>query len=170
MGDKAQNIIFYCMVVIVGVLLLSWFNAAQDDTVKVLLYPHAKITEIFYNIPLVYREGVGYSSIDGTFAIGRGCMGSRFMMIMFGMTACMFGSYFKGVKKGAWLVISLIGSVFIGILISIIRIIGSVPFVSHPKFVFFHASIGISIYFLALALGQVLLNKIVRSGKNEENI
>lgn len=169
MKDKTYNLIFYLIVALTCFLLLYWFNSLQDNVLRILLYPHAKSAEIFYNIPLVYVNGVGYSAVDGSFAIGRECMGIKFIVIIFGMTACMFANCFIGMKKILWFFTSLLGSILIGIVISCIRIVGSVPFIQHPKFPLFHSGIGISLYFFTLTTSYVLLNKFLRSDIHEEN-
>ena len=170
MDDKVHNLIFYFFVAFVSVSLTYWFNTLQDNVLAILLYPHAMITRIFYNIPLVYVPGIGYASIDNTFAIGRACMGSKFIIMMFGMIACMFAKYFKNIKKVVWFIASLAGALSLGVFISCIRIVGSLPFISHPKFALFHSGIGISLYFLALTISYAVLNTLIRSDHYEENI
>ena len=170
MKDKIQNLIFYCFTALLAISIAYWVKVLPDHTIAVFLYPHAKITEIFYNTSLLYVKGIGYSSIDGTFAIGRECMGIKFIVMLFGMTACMFVKHFKGFQKVLWCMVSLAGAILIGIFISCIRIIGSIPLVSHPKFPLFHSSIGISLYFLALMLSYTLLNRLFRSDHHEKVI
>lgn len=170
MSDRTHNLIFYCLAALFGIILIYWIDNARDEAMRILLYPHAWITEVFYSISLVYIGGMGYTSADGLFAIGRQCMGSKFVMALFGMNACMFAGCFKGLKKAAWFITSLIGAVFLGILVSIIRIVVSVPLVAHPKFALYHASIGIFLYFLALIASYGFLKKIVRGDNYEENI
>lgn len=169
MKNKRYNPIFYFLVFLTCLLLTYWFNNIEDSILKILLFPHAKSTEIFYNISLIYINRMGYSAVDGSFSISRECMGSKFIVIIFGMIACMFANYFRGVKKVLWYFISLLGSILIGVMISCIRIVGSVPFVQHPKFHLFHSSIGISLYFFTLTTSYVLLNKFLRSDIHEEN-
>lgn len=169
-NDRMHNMIFYCLAALAAILLAYWFKTAPDNVVKILLYPQARATEIFYHTSLVYLSEVGYSAMDGTFAIGRGCMGSKFIIIMFGMTACMFARYFKGVDKAAWFITCLTGAILVGIIISCIRIIGSVPFAAHPKFALLHSSIGISLYLFALTASYAVLKKLVRGDKCAKNI
>lgn len=170
MSNKIQNIIFYILVILTGILMFYWFNTVQDDSLTILMYPHARITEIFYNLPMVYVKGIGYLSKDGIIAIGRECMGSRFIVIMFCMAACMFAKYFKGVKKAAWFIICLPISVFVGILVSCIRIVGSIPFIHHVKFPIFHSGIGVSLYLFALTASYVVLSKLIGSVYHEKSI
>lgn len=170
MRNRAYDIAFYSVVLLVCILLFYWLKAADDNTMKLLLYPHAKLTELYYNTSMTYVNGVGYSSLDNTFAIGRQCMGSNFIIMMFGMTACLFADYFKGTKKAVWLIATLIGSIVTGILISCIRIIGSIPFVTHPKFAVFHSTIGITLYLFALIASYAVLKKIIRGDLSEKSI
>jgi exosortase K len=170
MRNKIHSIIFYCLVALICVLLLSWYKTAKDDIIRILLFPHAKLTEIYYNLSFVYVNGIGYSFMDGAFAIGRACMGSNFIVMMFAMNACLFAKHFEGTGKLIWLVASLFGSIVAGVFISCVRIIGSVPFVANPKFALFHSSIGISLYFLALTASYAILKKLIRGEINEESI
>jgi len=170
MHNKIHNIVFYCLVALIGILLFYWLKNADDHIVKTLLLPHARLTEIYYNTSLVYINGIGYSSINGTFTIGRECMGGNFIIMMFGMTSCLFAKHFKVANKLLWLITSLMLSIVIGILISCIRIIGSVPFVAHPKFALLHSGIGISLYFFALTMIYTILKKLFRSEKIEKSI
>ena len=169
MSDKIHNIIFYSLVFLVGVSTFYWLKTANDATLKILLQPHARITEIYYNIPLVYKNGVGYLSMDGSFSIGRQCMGSSFTLMMFGMISIMFAQYFRGIYKIAWFATSLLTSILIGIAASCIRIVASVPFIAHPKFALFHSTIGVYLYFLTLMLSYAILNKLIRSNGHEKS-
>jgi len=168
--DKTHNIIFYCLTAVTAVLLTYWFNNTSDHMLKILLYPQARAVEIFYHTSLVYISGIGYSVLDGTFVIGPGCLGVKFIIILFAMTACMFTQYFKGIYKGLWFITSLMAAVLGGIIISCIRIIGSIPFVNHPKFALLHAGIGISLYFFVLMMCYGALNKLVRGDNCAEDI
>lgn len=170
MHKKILNTAFFCLVALISILLFYWLKNADDYIVRILLLPHARLTEIYYNTSLVYIKEIGYSSINGTFTIGRECMGSNFIIMMFGMTSCLFAKHFNGVNKLLWLIASLMLSIVIGILISCIRIIGSVPFVTHPKFALLHSGIGISLYFCALTASYTILKKLFRSEKNEKSI
>jgi exosortase K len=167
MKDWGQNVLFCFLAILVGLGLIYGFKNAQGDVLKILLYPHAKAAEIFYNMPLVYTNGIGYSSMGCTFTIGRECMGSNFIVLMFTMNACMFAKHFSGFHKVLWLITSLVGSAAAGVLISSIRIIGSIHFVTHEKFAIFHSGIGISLYFAALAASYISVNKLIGGNRNE---
>lgn len=170
MKDNALNLFFYCLAAIVGVLLFFWFKNADDTTLRLLLLPHAKLTEAYYGVDLFYIEGIGYMSRQGGYAIGRQCMGSSFVLMMFGMTSCMFMAYFKGIKKALWFITSLLLAVCAGVLTSSLRIIGSIPFAAHPEFAIIHSVIGISTYFLTLTASYYALNKLLGSDKIEKAI
>jgi exosortase K len=170
MNEKIHNIISYCLVALISILLYSWLKNADSNVVRILLLPHARLTEIYYNTSLVYVNELGYTSKNAAFAIGRECMGGNFIIMLFGMTSCVFVQHFKGVKKLLWLAVSLMLSIVIGILVSSIRIIGSVAFVAHAKFALFHSGIGISLYFLTLITSYIILKKLFGSEKGEKSI
>lgn len=170
MSHKIHNSIFYGIVALIGILLFYWLKNADSNIVRILLLPHARLTEIYYNTSLVYINEIGYSSMDGTFAIGRECMGGNFIIMMFGMTSCLFAKHFKGAKKLLWLITSLMLSIVTGILVSCVRIIGSVVFVTHSKFALFHSGIGISLYFFALTMSYMILKKLFGSENSEKSI
>lgn len=170
MSIKVHNAIFYCLAFLIGALLLYWLKNADSNTIRILLLPHARLTEIYYNISLIYIDEIGYSSADGAFAIARECMGSNFIIMMFGMTSCLFASHFIGAKKLLWLITSLLLSIVIGILVSCIRIIGSVAFVTNPKFALLHSGVGISLYFFTLTVSYIILKKVFGSEKSEKAI
>lgn len=165
MKARVQNMLFCFPAVLVGFGLLYGVKNAHDDVLKVLLYPHAKAVEIFYNIPLAYTNGIGYSPVDCTFTISRDCMGSNFIVFMFLMNACMFGKHFNGLHKVLWFITSLVGSAAAGIFISSFRIIGSLPFVTHEQFALLHSGIGISLYFATLAASYIAFDKLIRGDK-----
>ena len=169
MKDKVQNMLFYFLAVLVGLCLIYGVKTAQDAVLKILLYPHVKAVEIFYNIPLAYTNGIGYSSMDCTFTIGRDCMGSNFIVLMFTMNACTFAKHFSGFHKVLWFITSLAGAAAAGVLISSIRIVGSIPFVTHEKFALLHSGIGISLYFAALASSYILINKLIGGARHESS-
>jgi exosortase K len=170
MNEKMQNIISYCLVAFISILLYNWLRNADDNIVRVLLLPHARLTEIYYNTSLIYINEIGYSAESGSFAIGRECMGGNFILMMFGMTSCLFVQHFKGARKLLWIAVSLMLSIIVGILVSCIRIIGSIAFVTHSKFALFHSGIGISLYFLTLIVIYTILKKLFGSEKNEKSI
>lgn len=170
MSERLRYLLFYSLVVLVALLLAYWFKTAPDYMMKILLYPQARATEIFYHIPLVYVGSMGYASPDGIFIIGPGCLGGNFILILFAMTACMFVKYFKGIYQAVWFMVCLGGALLVGTMVSTMRIIGSVPFAAHPKFPLFHAGIGISLYFLALTACYGILNKLIRGDIGEKNL
>ena len=175
-NDNMQNIIYCCLTVLICILILYWVKTATDSILKILLYPHAKLTEIYYNIRLSYINGTGYVSSGGNIVIGRECMGYKFVVMVFSMTSCMFVKYFERFKKVMWFLLSLSGSVAVGVLISCVRIIGSFPFASLEKFPLIHSAIGVFLYFNTLIIIYNVLNrkfnhklnyKLIRSEKNE---
>jgi len=170
MKVKRENALFYCLALFIGILLLYWFRNVPDNVLKWLLYPYAKVVEAFYNISTTYISELGYASKNMAFIIGRKCMGHNFIVMLFLMNSCMFAEYFKGISKILWLLASLAGAVFIGVITGCIRIIGSIPFVAHDKFVVIHSGMGIALYFFVLASCYVMINHFFRRGHIEENM
>lgn len=154
-----KNFFFPTIVLLISALLFYWLKNTQDNTLRFLLYPHAKAAEIFYNIHLDYFNGEGYVSLELPFAIGPNCLGGKFIVLLFAMLASMFINYFNGINKLVFLIVSFLYSIFVGIFISCMRIISSIPFVLHEKFILIHSVIGISFYFLALVLSYILANR-----------
>ncbi len=169
MKVKLVNIAYYFLVVLVSVGLIYGVNNAPNEFLKVLLYFHARSVEVYYNLPMLYINGIGYTANDCTFTIGRECMGTNFIVLMFSMNACMFTSHFEGFGKLLWFLISLIGAAAAGFLINSFRIIASIPFVTHQKFVLLHSGLGISLYFAALAASYIFINTLIRR-HGRENI
>ena len=151
------DIIFGVLALVLGAAALIGYGAAGDGVLRVLLWPHAKITEAFYNTALIYQNGVGY--ISGGFTIGPACMGMNFIVMLFCFTVCVFTRRFKGIYKAAFFMLSVIGSAAAGVIISCIRIIGSVPFLSFARFTTIHTAVGITLYLAALMGSYILINK-----------
>ncbi len=150
MRERIELLLGYLAVVVICWLLYSWFQHITDTTLQVVLYPHKKATEIFYRISLPYKQGIGYLANDASFAIGRECMGLYFILMVFGMNATMFMKYTKGYHKALWLLLCFTSAILISVVVSSIRIIGSVPFITHAKFPLIHSGVGITLYFLTL--------------------
>jgi len=169
MKDRVERYIYLAMTAIVCWHLALWLRRAPDDVFRVLLYPHKMAVGIFYHMDLFYHAGTGYLASDYGFAIGRECLGSNFILILFAMNACMFLKYFEGYRRALWWFGCLAGASALGISVSCIRIIGSIPFAGHPKFPMIHVIFGISLYFSALFLSYVSLRKYfeAKSGSDE---
>ena len=148
------------LALLVSAGLLAGYGSADDGALRVLLWPHAKATEAFFNTTLYYQSGVGYVSPGGSFAVGPACMGMNFIVMLFCLMVCAFTRRFRGFAKAAFFVLALAGSAAIGVLVSCVRIIGSVPFVSYAKFATLHTGIGIALYLAALIGGYILVNKL----------
>lgn len=168
MSEKAALVLCYAAVGLICAMMLGWFQSAPESLMQTLLYPHKQVTEIFYNIPLSFREGVGYVAADGSFAIGAECMGVNFIIMLFGMNGGMFIKYFKGHKRITWLLICFLCAVLAGVLVSCIRIIGSVPFVGYEKFPLFHSGVGITLYFTTMIGSYMLLMRFFRRAQYDE--
>ena len=135
------------------------YDLAGDNVLRILMWPHAKITEAFYNITLSYQNGVGYAAIGRDFIISPACMGVRFIVMLFCMVICVFTRRFQGLGKITFFALSLAGSVVIGVLASCVRIIGSVPLIMSGQFVALHAGTGVVIYLLTLVGVYILINR-----------
>lgn len=156
------NTVYRIFAIILCACLQVLYNSASDHTLSILLYPHAKLVELFYNIDLQYVKGTGYCTLNSIFTISRGCLGLNFIVLMFCMNVILFIHHFR-TRKLLWFVGSLIGSAVIGVLVSGLRIIGSIPFVHHSKFSTIHTGIGISLYLLFFILTFIFIKKKDRS-------
>lgn len=147
------------LALLLGAALLLWYGAAGDGALRVLLWPHAKITELFYHTTLHYQSGAGYIAPGGSFAIGPACMGMNFIVMLFCLMVCAFTRRFRGLRKAAFFMLALAGSAVTGVIVSCVRIIGSVPFLSFSKFATIHTGVGIALYLAALVGCCILVNK-----------
>lgn len=148
------------LALLTGTALLVWFDSAGDAALRVLLWPHAKATEVFFNTVLYYQSGIGYVSTGGSFAVGPACMGVNFIVMLFCLMVCVFTRRFRGFAKAVFFGLALTGSAVIGMFVSCVRIIGSVPFISYEKFSTLHTGIGIALYLATLAGSYILVNKL----------
>lgn len=164
----AIDIIYSVLAVVISALLLYGFTYASDHVHSILLYPHAKLVEVFYNIDLHFYNGIGYCDANGLFVIGPECMGLRFIVLMFCMHVIMFVKYYTG--KILWFGATLISSVIIGVIVSGLRIIGSIPIVSHEKFTTLHTGIGIALYLFVLIASYMLVKKRIGARYHEKDV
>jgi exosortase K len=156
------DLVYIAMVFIFSGIIIWAYHMADDNVTAVLLTPHAKITEVFYNIDLRYVSHVGYTGLNTAFVIAKDCLGVYFIAMLFCMFICGFIKQFTGVKKLCWFWISLIMAVVVGVLVSCIRIIGSIPFVGYDKFATLHTGIGATLYLLTLIACYAILKKSLR--------
>ncbi len=168
MRDRIELLLSCLAVVVICWILYNWFQDITDTTLQVVLYPHKKATEIFYHISLPYEPGIGYLAQDSSFAIGRECMGLYFTLMLFGMNTTMFMKYTKGYYKVLWLLLCFTSAIMISVVVSSIRIIGSIPFIAHAKFPLIHSGVGITLYFLTLVFSYSTLMKLFERGKENE--
>ena len=155
----AADIALCALALLLGAVLLLWFDTASDGALHVLLWPHAKATEAFYHTTLHYQQGIGYTAPGGSFAIGPACMGLNFIVMLFCLMVCAFTRRFRGIRKAVFFLLALAGSAIIGVIISCVRIIGSVPFLTFEKFATLHTGVGIALYLAALTGSYILINK-----------
>ncbi len=154
------DIVLGALALLVGAGLLVWYGTADDAALRVLLWPHAKAAEAFYNTTLIYQSGVGYVSPGGSFAVGSACMGMNFIVMLFCLMVCAFTRRFCGFAKAAFFILALAGSVVVGVFVSGLRIIGSIPFVQYEKFATLHSGIGIALYLAVITGSFILVNKL----------
>ena|GEM_PF-1886888 len=156
----AGDIALEALALAVGMALLLWYNTANDGALRVLLWPHAKATEAFYHLSLHYQSGVGYVAAGGGFAIGPACMGMNFIVMLFCLMVCAFTRRFRGMRKAVFFVLALVDSSVAGVIVSCIRIVGSVPLLSLKQFATIHTGMGIALYMVALVGSYILVNKV----------
>ncbi|MCL2672651.1 MAG: exosortase K [Clostridiales bacterium] len=153
------DILLGLLAIALGLAALWGFARAGDGALRVLLLPHAKTVEWFYHVPLVYRDGVGYLYSDA-FSIGAACMGLNFIVMLFWMCVCVFTHRFRAWRKPVFFGAALVGSVLLGVSVSCIRILGSIPLIAHAQFAALHTGIGAALYLAALTGVYILLRKI----------
>ncbi len=159
------NILFAAFAIAFSVLFILAYNMANDKAIALLLSPHAMFTELFYNINLTYVENVGYIGLGTAFIIAKDCFGVYFVAMLFCMFVCGFVKQFSSVKKLYWCGFSFVLAVVVGVLVSCMRIIGSIPFVSSEKFSTLHTGIGAVLYLLTLISSYAILRNILRRQK-----
>ena len=142
-----------------GAAALGAYSAAGDGVLRVLLWPHAKLTQAFFHITLSYQQGVGYVAAGHGFTIGAACMGMRFIVMLFCLVVCVFSWRFHGLRKALFFFLSLVGAVVVGVTVSCLRIIGSIPLLASGWFGALHAGIGITLYLAALVGVYYLLSR-----------
>ncbi len=170
MYKKIQNISFSVLSILIGIIFMKIIPTLQNNILKVILYPHKIIVELFYNLDLNYVDDLGYYCNYNNFAITLDCMGYRFITLIFIMLICVFISNFKGIKnKFFWSLFSLIISIIIGLIATFIRIIGSVPFVNHSNFVLLHSVSGTTIHLVTLILIYNITKKFLKVELNYES-
>ena len=167
-GDEAVRINIFdvalgVIALALGVVILIGFESLGDDAVRVLLRPHAMITEAFYGSALLYQHGVGYVAPGGGFIIGPACMGVRFIVMLFCMTVCSFTARCHGLRKIIFFALSFAGSVVAGVAASCIRIVGSVSAVASGRFAALHAGTGIAVYLAVLVAVYILIDRLTGS-------
>ena len=154
------DILLGTLALAIGAVTLVGYGSMDDGTLRVLLWPHAKITEAFYHITLPYQNGVGYVALEKDFVIAPACMGIRFIIMLFCMIVCFFVQRFRGFQKIAFFALSLVGSIAVGIIASCIRIIGSLPLLSSGQYTVIHAGTGVMVYLITLVGIYTLMNRV----------
>lgn len=155
-------IVYSVLAAVIGAALVFAFHFADDGLMAVLLKPHAHVAGFFYNLKFYYVENVGYSCANAGFVIGRDCFGMTFIVMVFCLCVGGFAVCFRGAQRALWVAASLVISVVVGVGVSCIRIVGSIPFVSLEKFATLHTGIGAALYLMTLAACYLCLKRFVR--------
>jgi exosortase K len=158
------DLVFYLACIAIAAAVLVAAKNPSDAALKVILTPYAKAVEVFYNIKMTYTNGIGYSAPGLAFAIGESCMGVNYMAVVFCMMACMFLHRFRRFWKLLWMLLWIPGAAAVSVVMTCLRIVGSVPIVSHPMFSTLHAGIGISFYLAGMGVCYMAANAIFRRG------
>ena len=154
------DVLLILLALALSAVTLVGYDSITDDALRVLLWPHAKITEAFYHITLPYQNGIGYVALERSFIISPACMGVRFIIMLFSMTICFFVRRFRGLHKIVFFALSLVGSIAVGVVASCVRIIGSIPLLSTDQFTVIHAGTGVMIYLITLVGVYILMKRI----------
>ena len=165
---RMTDVAYRLAALVISIAIIMANRSAGDGVFVALLWPYAKATEIFFNLPMFFVSGIGYTANHAAFVIGPSCLGVYFFVMLFLMLCVVFVDRFFGIYKAVWLAASCIGSAVVSLIVSCIRIIGSVPFVTHHKFATMHTAFGAALYFGALIACYVVLNKLLRRKKDEE--
>jgi exosortase K len=84
------------------------------------------------------------------------------MAALFGMTGIMFVHKLPDNRKLLWVALCAPGSVAVGVIMTALRIIGSIPIVGYSRFSTLHAGIGISFYLAGMILCYLAAENILR--------
>ena len=171
-----QNFVFYMLGLLVLVGMKFFYSGAGCDQLKWLLAPTAKWVEVLSGLSFFYEPGAGYVNHGLRISIAPSCSGFRFMTIVFAMLSFSFlhrtgrsgkdgaGAFSESVKnhlkKGGWLLSSLLLSCVLTVLVNGLRIIAALylpdflgradlplAFLTPDRL---HTLIGILVYFMAL--------------------
>jgi exosortase K len=161
-NDRNLNAAAYAVAISGAFAILIWFYDAGDGTLKVLLWPHAAAASAVYAMPMQYIGRVGYTALNGAVSIGRECIGINFIASEFVMLSCLFARKFAGWRKALWLLISFAASALTGLAVGCARVLGSIPFAYHGRFIAVHTGIGITLYFIAFIGSFFFTRKLLK--------
>ena len=158
-----KNIPYYALCcAIIGITAVIYHRVGPDKAMRYILAPYAKCVELFMNIYMSYIEGVGYSTPGLLFTIGENCSGLNYMAALFGMTGIMFVHKLPENRKLLWVALCAPGSAAVGVVMTALRIIGSIPIVGYARFSTLHAGIGISFYLAGMILCYLAAENVLR--------
>lgn len=171
-----QNFVFYMLGLLILISMKCFYGGAGCYQLKWLLAPTAGWVEALSGLSFFYEPGAGYVNHALRISIAPSCSGFRFMTIAFAMLYFSFlhrtampgrkgaetssGHFGNLLKKGGWLLTSLLLSYLLTVFVNGLRIIAALYL---PDFlrradlpaVFLtpdrlHTLIGIAVYFMAL--------------------
>ena len=145
-----ENVPYYLLSTVLATGCGIYAEKLPDRVLRVLLWPHALAVEVFFNVKTHFVAGEGYAAAGLPIFIGTQCSGISFICLTFLLLSYLFIHRFQKCEKPVWFVLAAILSVISGILLTTLRIIGSVPLVGSEQFSTFHAGVGISIYTMGL--------------------
>ena len=160
-----KNIAYYfiCCVVITAAALTYYACAAYepDGVMRLLLAPYARAAELFMNMNMRYADGIGYTAPELPFSIGSNCSGVNYMAALYCMMTFMFLHKIPKKYKLLWIAAWAPGAAAVGITITALRIIGSIPLAGYERFSTLHAGIGISFYLAGMILCFMVTEKLL---------
>lgn len=164
----ASYLTYLCIIIIVIYLLKIITNQYE----KQLLLFYKNIVELFFNNKHLYDPKIGFVEASGTYIIGKECLGLNFIFLMFITFSIAIYKYLKGFLIILGSVLSLIAAFILGSFSNIVRLLGSIYFVSWEKFELIHTTIGITINLFVLTISYIFIEWILKnnfSNKGEKN-
>ena len=138
----------------VSIVICAASYVILNKNIELSLLPHKIALEYLFNFDFVFIENIGYEQSNRLFTIARNCLGVKlfinlFLIMVFGF----LHKYTEMIYKIKAIIMFYFISLFLAIVITIIRISVSVPFCTWEKFHLIHNTISLGIYF---ASGLVL--------------
>ena len=155
-------------IVVVAVAVLSYFILSSN--IKSTLYVHKRFLELFYNMDFTFVPGVGYTEIGGNFIITESCSGAKLFVSAFLIASLGFGIRIRDKKeKIVFLIKAYIFTLLGALIISIFRIIISLPVLTMENAQLAHNIISLICYFGSLACLYLVLQVHFEKRETENN-